>query len=68
MTASAIQMMQAQGDLQLKEMPDLEFLTTPKHRNWRPICDAETVQILECENYLFSDSVLKLGKKMGRQI
>ena len=65
MIASAVEMMKAQGDLKLKEMPDPEFLTTNMHKDWRPICDAETVQFLECENYVFADSVLKLGKKKG---
>ena len=65
MIASAVKMMKAQGDLKLKEMPDPEFLTTNMHKDWRPICDAETVQFLECENYVFADSVLKLGKTKG---
>ena len=47
----------------LREMPDQRFLTTTIHTNWRPIADKECVEILECEYYLFSDSVLKLSKK-----
>ena len=65
MIAAAIEKLRAQGDLMLKQMPNLEFLTTNEHKAWRPICDANTVHILESENYLFSDSVLKLGRKGG---
>ena len=63
MTAAAFDKLLAQGDLRLKEMPDSEFLTSEKRKDWRPIHDAEMVQYLDCENYSFSDSVLKLGKK-----
>ena len=50
MTASAFEKLRAQGDLRLKEMPTSEFLTSGTHKDWRPICDAEVVQYLECEN------------------
>ena len=60
-TASAINKIWAQGDLKLDQMPDALFFPSAKYLDWRPICDAETVQLWECEIYLFSDSVLKLG-------
>ena len=61
--AEAVKKLQAQGDLMLRDMPDQNFLTTSKHTNWKPIADSECIDILEGEYYLFSDSVLKLGKK-----
>ena len=63
MVATAIEKLHAQGDLMLQDMPDQQFLTKATHTNYLPIADKECVDILECEYHLFSDSVLKLGKK-----
>ena len=63
MIASAVERLHAQGDLMLQKMPDQQYLKTACYTQWRPIADKESVNFLECECYLFSDSVLKLGKK-----
>ena len=63
MVAAAIDMLQAQGDLMLQEIPSQQLLMSAAYTNWLPIADKECVNFLECEHHLFSDSVLKLGKK-----
>ena len=63
MASSAIYKIWAQGDLKLDHMPDSLIFSDSKYKDWRPICDAETLNLWECDIYLFSDSVLKLGKK-----
>ena len=65
MTATAILNLRRQGDLILNEIPDSLFFTKGDFQKWRPICDAETLNLWECDIYLFSDSVLKLGTKKG---
>ena len=39
MVAAAIEMLHAQGDLMIQEMPSQQLLTTAAHTNWRPIAD-----------------------------
>ena len=56
-------MLQVERALLTQERLDTSFLTTTQYKDWQPICDAESVRLLECENYVFSDSVLLLGKK-----
>ena len=63
MVVSAVDKLRAQGDLLLQEIPSPGFLASAEYTQWRPIADKESVDLLECEQYLFSDSVLKLGKK-----
>ena len=57
----------------LKKMKSDSALLTQEHMNtsilrddykdWCPICDSESIRLFECENYVFSDSVLLLGKR-----
>ena len=53
MITSAINKIWAQGDLKLDHMPDPLFLSSGKHRDWRPLCDAEMVNLWECDLSIF---------------
>ena len=63
MLSSTLRKMRSEGALLTQERLNTSLLMDNQYKNWRPICDSESVRLLECENYVFSDSVLLLGKK-----
>ena len=62
MLTSTLKRMKSEGALLTQEQMDTSILRD-EYKNWRPICDSESVRLLECENYVFADSVLLLGGK-----